>query len=466
MSLRLFNTLTKKKELFKPLKDKQVKMFVCGQTVYDDAHLGHAKTYVNFDILARFLRYSGYKLHYIQNITDIDDKIINRAKEKGEHPLKLAEYFIKRFFEDMERLKVKDAVNDFPKSTDYIPQIIDQINILLKKGYAYVVDGDVYFDVSKFKDYTKLSRMKLEDLEKHRIEPNDRKINHYDFSLWKSAKGDAISWESPWGRSGRPGWHIEDTAITVTIFGPQYDLHGGANELIFPHHTNEIAQAEAATGVKPFVRYWLHSGVLNIRGEKMSKSLKNFITIREVIEKHSSETLRLWIASTHYRKPIDYNDNDLEVAKKKVEKISSTLEKIRENLKKSGKKNSLSNKLTKLKKEFLKAMEDDLNTPLALTKFFQIISLANKQIDSGKFSTSDLKLAEKTIMELGNLFQVISPPKKKELPKDALDLIKKREAARKIGDFARADLIRDELKEKFGIILEDTKEGIKWRFIN
>lgn len=464
MPLRLFNTMTKRKEIFKPLKGKQVKMFVCGQTVYDDAHLGHAKTYINFDTLARFLRYRGYKLHYIQNITDIDNKIINRAKEKGEHPLKLAEYFIKRFFEDIERLKIKDTVDDFPKSTDYIPQIIDQIKILLKKGYAYVVDGDIYFDVSRFKSYTKLSRMKLEDLEKHRIEPDPRKRNSYDFSLWKSAKPDEISWDSPWGK-GRPGWHIEDTAVTVTIFGPQYDVHGGANELIFPHHTNEIAQAEAATGVKPFVKYWLHSGVLNIRGEKMSKSLKNFITIREALDKHSLETLRLWIASTHYRKPIDYNDSDLEVAKKKVERIKSALEKIKDNLKKGSRRNVFSNKLERLRKEFLKAMEDDLNTPLTLTKFFEIVSLVNKQIDSGKFSANDLKLAEKNIRELGDLFQIIPPPKRKELPKEALKLIKKREAARKISDFTRADEIRNELKEKFGIILEDTKEGVKWRFV-
>lgn len=264
---------------------------------------------------------------------------------------------------------------------------------------------------------------------------------------------------------GRPGWHIEDTAITLKVFGPQYDIHGGANELIFPHHTNEIAQAEAATGVKPFVKYWLHSGVLNIRGEKMSKSLKNFITIREALENHSPETLRLWIASTHYRKPINYNENDLGVAKKKVERIQSTLEKIEENLKKTGKKNALLDKLAKLKEKFIGAMEDDLNTPLALTRFFEIISLVNKQIDSGKFSASDLKLAEKIIRELGVSFQIIPPPRKKELPKEVLDLIKKREVARKIGDFVKSDEIRNEIREKFGIILEDTKEGIKWKFV-
>ena len=245
MVLRIFNTMTKKKEVFRPLGGgRKVTMFVCGQTVYDDAHLGHAKNYVNFDVIVRFLRHSGYEVNYVQNITDVDDKIIERASEQVKDPMKLAEHFTKRFFEDMQNLNVKQSVSKYPKSTDYMRQIIDQIETLLKKGYAYTVDGDVYFDVKKFKDYTKLSRMKLEDLEKHRIEPDWRKRNSYDFSLWKSAKGGEIAWDSPWGR-GRPGWHIEDTSMTVAIFGPQYDIHGGANELIFPHHTNEIAQAEA-----------------------------------------------------------------------------------------------------------------------------------------------------------------------------------------------------------------------------
>lgn len=463
MSLKLFNTMTKKKELFKPLKDKEVKMFVCGQTVYDDAHLGHAKNYINFDTLVRFLRYSGYNVQYIQNITDIDDKIINRAKERGEDPLELAEYFTKRFFADMECLRVKDSVDSYPKSTDFLSQIIDQINILIKKGYAYVVDGDAYFDVKKFKNYTKLSRMKLEDLEKHRIEPDERKKNSYDFSLWKSANPDEISWGSSFGK-GRPGWHIEDTAITVTIFGPQYDIHGGANELIFPHHTNEIAQAEAATGVKPFVKYWLHCGVLKIRGEKMSKSLRNFVTIRDALESYSPETLRLWIASTHYRKPIDYNENDLAVAKRKVEKIRMTLERIKGNLNKGGKRDVLSKNVLQLKKEFLKAMDDDMNTPLALMKYFEIISLVNRQIDDGKFSANDLRMAQQTITELGYPFQIIQPEKRKELPKEVMELIRKRESARKLGDFGVADKIRNEIRERFGIIIEDGKDGIIWRF--
>ncbi len=463
MPLRLFNTLTKKKELFKPLKDKQVKMFVCGQTVYDDAHLGHAKNYVNADVTVRFLRFLGYKVNYIQNITDVDDKIINRAKENGEDPLKLAERYTQRFFEDMERLKVKDSVNAYPKSTDYIPQIINQINILLKRGYAYIVDHNIYFDVSKFKDYTKLSRMKLEELEKHRIEPDDRKTNQYDFSLWKSAKSDEISWDSPWNR-GRPGWHIEDTAITLKIFGSQYDIHGGANELIFPHHTNEIAQAEAATGKKPFVKYWMHCGVLKIRGEKMSKSLKNFVTIREALGKYTPEVLRMWIVSTHYRKPIDYNELDLENAKKKVDKIKTTLERIKENYERGSRKDFLIKSIQKLQKEFVDAMSDDINAPLALSKYFEIATLVNKQIDKNQFSKKDLKFAEKALTELGNLFQIISSEKQKELPKEALDMIKKRETARKLGDFTRADELRNEINQRFGVIIEDTKDGIKWKF--
>jgi len=264
---------------------------------------------------------------------------------------------------------------------------------------------------------------------------------------------------------GRPGWHIEDTAIAVKYFGPQYDIHGGAIELAFPHHEAEIAQAESGTGVKPYVKYWVHTGLLTINKQKMAKSIGNVVKISDALEEFSPETLRLWIASTHYRKPLDYNKQDLEVAKKKVERIELTLEKIKENLKKAGKKNIFSNKSTRLKKEFLKAMEDDLNTPLALTKFFEVMSLVNRQIDSSKFSTNDLKLAEKIIRDLGDLFQIIPEPKKKELPREALELIKKREAARKIGDFAKADEMRNEIKEKYGIILEDTKRGVKWKFV-
>jgi cysteinyl-tRNA synthetase len=437
-------------------------MFVCGQTVYDDAHLGHAKNYVNFDVVARFLRHSGYTVHYVQNITDVDDKIINRAREQGKDALELAEHFTKRFFEDMEKLNVRQSVDQYPKSTDYMKQIIEQIETLMKKGYAYAVDGDVYFDVKKFKDYTKLSRMRLEDLERHRIEPDDRKRNSYDFSLWKSAKGDEIAWDSPWGR-GRPGWHIEDTAMTVAIFGPQYDIHGGANELIFPHHTNEIAQAEAATGNKPFVKYWMHSGVLKIGGEKMSKSLKNFITVRESLKRHSPETVRMWISSAHYRKPIDYDEKDIEQAKTKVEKLRETLARIDEAAAKGKSDGKMHKKIVLLHEKFHHAMEDDFNTPLALSQLFEALSVINAHIDSGEFSKKEIQDSRELVVEMADIFQIIPPKRKEKIPKEAEKLIEEREEARKRGDYEKSDFIRKRLEDEFGIVLEDTKSGVKWK---
>ncbi|MBI2034864.1 MAG: cysteine--tRNA ligase [Candidatus Levybacteria bacterium] len=466
--------MTKKKELFKPLKNKQVRLFVCGVTVYDYTHLGHARTYSFYDTLVRFLRYSGYKVTYLQNVTDVghltidtgEDKVEKRAREERKHPLEIAKFYLEKHLEASDRLKLLRP-DILAKATDHIKEIIDQVQTIIKNGYAYVANGSVYFDTSKFKDYGKLSKKVPGNLKAGaRVEINPDKTDPNDFVLWINAtKGHILGWSSPWSEWGYPGWHIEDTSIALKYFSSQYDIHGGAIELAFPHHEAEIAQAETTTLVKPYVKYWVHTGLLTINKQKMAKSLGNFIRVIDALEKHAPETLRLWIASTHYRKPLDYNEKDLKVAKKKVEKIRTTLESIKENQKKGDKRNNFSNRLMKLRKEFLKAMEDDLNTPLASTKFLEMISLVNKQIDRNKFSAGDLKLAEKTIREFGDLFQIISLPEKKELPKEALDIIKKREAARKIGNFTKADEIRNELKEKFGIILEDTKEGVKWKFV-
>jgi len=465
--LKVFNTLTRKKEEFKPISKDKVTMFVCGQTVYDDAHLGHAKTYINFDIIVRWLRFLDYKVFYAQNITDVDDKIIKRANERGITFKELAEFYIKRFFEDMEALGVKQNVDKFPKSSDYIPQIIDQIQTLLRKGYAYLVDGDVYYDVDKFKDYTKLSGMTIEDLNKHRIEPDERKRNTYDFSLWKSAKPNEPSWNSPWGK-GRPGWHIEDTAMTVAIFGPQYDLHGGASELMFPHHTNEIAQAEAATGKKPFVKYWLHGGVLNIKGEKMSKSLKNFIKIREILKQYDPEVLRMFFASTHYRSPIDFDEAALEQAKQRLESLYNILNRISNSIKneKTEKEKQLEVLLIETKNKFTEAMNDDFNTSLALTKLFNLAGEVNSFIDKNeKISKETGEKIVKILKELGYILGILQKEIKKEkLPKEILDLIIKREGYRKRGDFQEADKIRKELFEK-GILVEDSPEGPRWKKI-
>jgi cysteinyl-tRNA synthetase len=461
--LKIFNTLTRRKEQFKPLHDKEVKMFVCGQTVYDDAHMGHAKTYVQMDIIVRWLRKLGYIVFYIQNITDIEDKIIRRAKERGQDPLELAEFYAKRFLEDMKALKVTKNVDMFPKTTDYITQMIEQIKTLIAKGFAYIVDGDVYYDVTKFKDYTKLSRMSLEELKKHRIEPDPRKKNPFDFSLWKSQKPGELAWDSQWGK-GRPGWHIEDTAMTMTIFNaPQYDLHGGATELIFPHHTNEIAQAEGATGKKPFVKYWLHTGVLQIGGVEMHKSLENFVTIRETLKKHDPEVLRLYYASTHYRKPIEFGEKDLEQAKNRLEALYNTLRNVRHVVSTNGKSNDFRKTLDETKRKFAEAMNDDFNTPLALTQLFALSKKTNQLIGKDKINPKLANEIVETFKELGAIFGILEKEIEAEkISKEAEELIRKREEARKKKDWKRADEIRRQIQE-LGYALEDTVDGVRWK---
>jgi len=408
----------------------------------------------------------GYDVFYVQNITDIEDKIITRAKQIGEDPLKLAERHTLRFLEDMETIGVKKNVNMFPKTTDYIQQMIDQIKILIEKGYAYTVNGDVYYDVAKFKDYTKLSRMPIEELEKHRIEPDPRKKNPYDFSLWKKQKPGELAWDSPWGK-GRPGWHIEDTAMTWAIFGPQYDVHGGATELMFPHHTNEIAQAEAASGKKPFVKYWLHTGVLQIGGVEMHKSLGNFVTIREMLNKYDTEVLRLYYASTHYRKPIEFDEKDLEQPKRQLEYLYNTVRSIKNAVLKGGKGSAeLKKALTQTRKNFAAAMNNDFNTPLAITHLYALAKKANTVIAKQKISP---KLAEETIntiKELGHILGILEKevPTEEKLPENVEELIAQREEARNKKDWKKADAIREQIKN-LGYVLEDTSEGPKLRKI-
>lgn len=474
MTLRLFNTMTKKKEVFKPLKGKEVEIFVCGVTVYDYTHLGHARTYSFYDSLVRYLRYSGYKVTYLQNVTDVghltedtgEDKVEKKAKVEKKHPLEIANFYLEKHLIASDRLKLLRP-DILAKATDHIKEIIDEVNKIIRNGYAYVANGSVYFDVSKFKNYGKLSKKVPEELKAGaRVEINPDKTDPNDFALWiKATPEHILGWSSLWSEWGYPGWHIEDTAIALKYFGSQYDIHGGAIELAFPHHEAEIAQAESTTLIKPYVKYWVHTGLLTISKQKMAKSLGNFIRVVDALEKHSPETLRLWIASTHYRKPLDYNEKDLEVAKKKVERIKTTLSRVSESYNKASKK-SFANKIKKIRKEFLNAMDDDLNTPLSLTNYFELITLVNKQIDKNQFSKNDLKLAEETLKEFGEFFQIIPEFKKRELPKDALELIKKREAARKVGDFIYADKIRNDLKENYGIVVEDSKDGVRWRFVD
>lgn len=468
----LYNTLTRKSEEFRPAGGRKVKMFVCGFTVYDDAHLGHAKTFINFDVIVRWLRHSGYDVTYVQNITDIDDKIIKRARERDTDALELAREYEKRALEDLDRIGVKKGVSEFPRSHDYIDAIAEQIQLLLDRGYAYPLDGDVYYDVSRFADYTKLSGMRLDELEEHRIEPKEGKAHQYDFALWKAAKAGEPSWRikvkfkgKALELDGRPGWHIEDTAITYRLFGPQYDLHGGASELIFPHHTNEIAQAEAAFGKKPFVRYWLHSGIFNVKGQKMSKSLKNFVTIREALEKHDAEAIRLLFCSSHYRKEVDYSEASMGEAEKRLGYLYAALG-IFYSMKavpKGQNDGDVAEILGELEKGFTEAMDDDFNAPLALTTL--VIALNRlRAFASGNGSVGAAVKAKAVakVIELAGVFGILERDSYKEpVPKQVIGRIDLRESLRKQKRFKEADGIRDSLKAE-GIILEDTKYGVSW----
>jgi cysteinyl-tRNA synthetase len=475
MALFLFNTLSGKKEAFKPLHDSSVKFFVCGQTVYDDAHIGHAKAYIDFDVIIRWLRNSGYSVKYVQNITDVDDKIIIRAKETGIQPMELARHYEKRFMEDMEAIGVKQGVDEYPRSHDFIEEIRQQIQLLLDKGYAYIIEGDVYFDVKKFKDYTKLSHMKIEELEKHRIEPKEGKKNVYDFALWKMAKEGEPSWKisvKSNGKAvelnGRPGWHIEDTAMTWKIFGEQYDIHGGARELVFPHHSNEIAQAEAAFGKKPFVKYWLHCGVLTVDGVKMSKSLKNFITIRDVLKMYDAEVLRLLILSTHYRKAVDYTEELAKAANKKLNAMYEALSSFYSMKVSATAQEGDRDLLLKSKQyieEFADSMDNDFNTPLALSKLTAFLGYMRAFAESnGSVGSKARDAAFDAVDRTANrvLGILMKEEYKRGASHDVESLIAQREAARKTKDFKKADEIRKTLKERYNVILEDTDTGVKW----
>ncbi len=466
MALKLFNTLTRRKEVFKPLKNKEVRMFVCGLTVYDYLHLGHARTYAFYDTLARFLRHSGYSVTYVQNVTDIghlldtgEDRMIKKAKQEKKHPLEIADFYYRHELEMFEKLKIQKP-DMMPRATDHVKEIIDQVKKILENGYAYVVNGTVYFDVSKFKDYGKLSRRKPEELiPGARAELREEKEDPADFALLIRAPPEHImKWNSPWSE-GYPGWHIEDTAIAMKYFGTQYDIHGGAIELAFPHHEAEIAQAEATTGIKPYVKYWVHAGLLTINGQRMGRSMGNMVTVVDALGEYSPETIRMWIAFTHYRKPLDYNEKDLDVAKAKVERIASTLKRIKDNIGKATVRGGiLSRQIVTLKVHFFKAMENDINTPLALTHFLRIISLSNKQIDAREFSNDDLRKAEETIRELGEFFQIVPELRDEKVPQEILILVREREVARNRKDWTRADTMRQEIK-RLGYIVEDTPDG-------
>lgn len=474
--LRVYNTLSKKKEDFKPRNDKKVNLFVCGPTVYDFSHIGHARTYVAFDVIVKYLKHKGYDVFYLQNITDLDDKIIQRSREKGITPSQLARSFEKEYLENMKALKV-ESVSQYARATEHIKEIVGQIKRLMDQGYAYQIDDGVYFDISKFKNYGKLAGRTASQGEDavSRIDEGKEKRNKGDFCLWKYMKSQTSplalslkkssheyepSWPSPFG-DGRPGWHIEDTAITEKFFGPQYDIHGGARDLIFPHHESEIAQMEAISGKSPMVRYWLHSGFLTVEGQKMSKSLGNFITIKDFLKNNDARVLRLLVAKTHYRSPIDYSEKLVFQTKKELEKIDEFTEKLKDLI--SGKKIKEAKifSVTPYASSFETVMEDDFNTPKALAVLFDLINKGNILISKDKLSEKDAKSILDFLQKIdGVLGFIFGKESKTKIPSGITKAVKEREKCRKEGNWKESDRLRDEIK-KLGYSVEDTEDGPK-----
>jgi len=458
--MKVYNTTSRKKQPFKPLKGKKVNLFVCGPTVYDDSHIGHARTYVAFDVIVKYLRYLGYNVFYLQNITNIDNRIIARAKEKKTTPSKLADYYTKEYYKDMKALKI-DSVTKYAKATDYIKDILKQVKSLIDKGIAYELNDGIYFDISKFKDYGKMSRrtaLQADDAVT-RIDNSIGKRNKGDFCIWKFPKPGDPKWETKLG-AGRPGWHIEDTAITEHHFGAQYDIHGGARDLIFPHHEAEISIMESISGKKPLVKYWFHTGFLNVEGKKMSKSLNNFITIRDSLKKWDADTLRFMFISTHYRSPIDYSEASLAQAKANLDRIRSSVEnagKIYGGAKRGRLTRAQARHGKKALKKFETLMNDDFNTPKVVALLLKIANQLNK--------TGDRSLAD-TLNKIGKILSIDFKPKKQTISAEVKNLIKKREQARKKKDWATSDKIRKQLRAR-GIELQDadgkTKVVVKFK---
>ena len=466
--MEIYNTLTKRKEEFKPLEPGKVKMYVCGPTVYNYIHIGNARPMIIFDTVRRFFEYKGYEVNYVSNFTDVDDKIIKKAVEEGVSAQEISERYIKAVLEDMRELNIKPATKN-PKATEEIDGMIDMISTLIEKGHAYEKNGTVYFKTRSFKEYGKLSKKNIDDLEAgHReikVAGEEEKEDSLDFVLWKPKKEGEPFWPSPWS-DGRPGWHIECSVMSKKYLGEQIDIHAGGEDLIFPHHENEIAQSEAANG-KEFAHYWLHNGFLNINNEKMSKSKGNFFTVRDIGEKYPYDVLRFFMLSgAHYRMPLNFSADLMEAAKNGLERIKVAVERLDDIAKKkneaevSEKEKQVISDLKKLQTKFDTAMEDDFNTADAISAVFEMVKLVNVGITED----SDATLAEeakKSIVTLMDVLGVPVEPVKEILDTEIEQLIEERQAARKNKDFQRADEIRDILLEK-GIVLKDTREGVKW----
>jgi len=458
--MKLYDTLTQQKLEFRPMREGHVKMFVCGPTIYDYSHIGHARTYLVFDMLARYLRFKGYTVFYLENITDIDDRIIERANREHVPAKAVADKYKEAFLEDIRKLGI-DTIDLYAPATDYIDEIIAQIQVLMSRGYAYETEDGVYFDISKFPEYGKLSHQSIDSLlAGSRVEINEFKKNPLDFVLWKKRKPDEPYWSSPWGE-GRPGWHIEDTAITEHYLGPQYDLHGGGSDLIFPHHECEIAQMEAASGKKPMVRYWLHTGLLTIEDRRMGKSMGNAINIREILNVVRKEVLRFYIFSSHYRSPLNYSIESVEESKNSWERIVSVYFTLKNMSKFSSEPNAdLAEQLAKFNIDFTAAMDDDLNTPKAISVIMNLISWVYKNLNS--LAEEDVTRIMQEFEKIDSIFRILPrySAETESLVKLVLEL---RDRLRKDKIYELSDYIRSELKKQ-GITVQDTGSGIIWYF--
>lgn len=467
--MKIFNTMTRQKEEFIPADKNEVKMYSCGPTVYDYFHIGNARPFIIFDTMRRYLEYRGYKVKFVQNFTDIDDKMINRANREGITVAELAERFIGEYFKDAKALGIHEA-SVHPRATENIDAIIDIVKKLEEKGYAYNVDGNVYFRTKKFAEYGKLSKQPLEDLEAGaRIDVNEHKEDAMDFALWKAQKEGEPAWESPWGM-GRPGWHIECSAMANKYLGETIDLHSGGQDLIFPHHENEIAQSECANG-KPFAKYWMHNGYINIDNRKMSKSLGNFFTVRDIAKKYDYEIIRFFMLSAHYRNPVNFSDELMQQAKSAVERVYTCKEnlaflkksaKVREN---TDAENAYLAGLDKIRDKFIAAMDDDLNTADAEAAIFDIVYLANTSLSKDGDNSADIiEKTESLIAELGGVLGLFGKSDEDTAPEGLDELLQARAKARAEKDWATADAIRDKLKA-MNIVVKDTPAGVTWSYI-
>ncbi|MBI4053138.1 MAG: cysteine--tRNA ligase [Candidatus Diapherotrites archaeon] len=464
MPLAVFNSLTRLKEEFKPIEKGRIRMYLCGPTVYGPGHIGHARTYVAFDIIRKYLEFSGFKVDFVTNFTDIHDDMIKKANELHTTIFRLADENIALFYKDMDALGIKRSTH-YPRVTEHIPEIIAMVKTLEENGFAYETTDGVYFKVEKFQDYGRLSGIDTSEAKTGTRVETDKyeKEAVHDFALWKKAKPGEPFWDSPWGK-GRPGWHIECSAMSMKLLGEHLDIHAGAVDLVFPHHENEICQSEAFSGKKPFVRYWLHSGFLNVRGQKMSKSLGNFIIIPELLEKFDPKVFRFFVSRLHYRSPIDFNEKQMEQEKKTLERLNDFIARLQEVSMQKGESDAGAEKLVaEARKGFAEAMDDDFNLPNAWAKIFELEGNANRLLAEGKLGKNGAHAILSFLKEIDAVLGVFSFQRAGEkLPEEIGKLIAEREKARKDKNWKESDRLRLEA-EKRGYLLSDTPDGTKWK---